>query len=55
MREKSEITHHCRQVPSGFGRRPRLPPRADAGDFPLAHVVALQYTIFFSIFSGDGI
>ena len=51
----SEDTHHCRQVSSGPGRRTGLSPRADAGEFPLAHVVAFQYAIFFSIFSGDGI
>src|SRR5438552_14615498 len=55
MREKSEITHHCGQVPSGPGRSAGVSSGTNVGEFSLAHMVALQYTIVFSIFSGDRI
>jgi hypothetical protein len=55
MREKSEITHHRRQVPSGLGRRAGVSPGPDAGEFPLAYVVAFQHAICHPIPGGDGI
>ncbi len=55
MRKNRPDAYHCGHVSPGPGRRARLPPRADATEFPVAYVVAFQYTIFYSIFSGDGI
>src|SRR5436190_11587804 len=55
MREKSEITHNRRQVPSGPGRRACVSPGADGGEFPLAHMVAFQYAIFQTVSGGNGI
>src|SRR5678816_1972961 len=54
MRKTSEVTHHCRQVPSGFGRRAGLSSGADAGEFPLAYMVAFQHAILHPVSSGDG-
>src|SRR5213593_4650814 len=54
MRKKSEIANHRRQVPSGLGRRASLPPRAYAGEFLLAHLVAFHYAILHPIPGGDG-
>jgi hypothetical protein len=54
MREKSEITHHRGQIPSGLGRRAGLPVRADSGKFPLAHVVAFQHAILHTVSGGNG-
>src|SRR4030095_8850821 len=54
MWEKSEITHHRRQVPSGFGRRAAMSSGTDAGKFSLAYVVAFQHAILHTIPSGDG-
>ncbi len=49
MRKKSKITHHRRQVPSRPGRRAGVSPCADAGEFPLAYVVAFQHAVFHPI------
>ena len=52
--KRAKIAHHRRQVPSGLGRRAGLSSGADAGEFPLAHVVAFQHAILHAISGGDG-
>src|SRR5207302_10070897 len=42
-------------VLSGFGRRACLPSRACSAEFPLAHLVAFQHTIFHAVSGGDRI
>src|SRR5919108_2908904 len=54
MRKKSDVTDHCRQVPSRPRRRAGMSSGADAREFFLAHLVAFQHPILYSIPRGDG-
>jgi hypothetical protein len=55
MRKNGAAACYHRHVLSGFGRIGDLPSRTNSAEFPVAHVVAFQHTIIFSVSGGNGI